>query len=154
VDCDIDLCAEGVVVLNAIISPKVKALLITVNSLHFPNLSFPCMIDCGSSHCFIDSHFAKVNHFPIVSVPRMRLRLIDGSSPSYITHATDISVQFPCRTAHQVRFLITKLDTEFPAVLGLDWLTLHTRVSKSGPVWFFSFFGQTGTRTGFNTLEI
>jgi hypothetical protein len=55
----------------------------------------------------------------------MRLRLIDGSSPSYITHATDISVQFPCGTAHQVRFLITKLDTEFSAVLGLDWLTLH-----------------------------
>jgi hypothetical protein len=39
--------------------------------------------------------------------------------------ATDISVRFPCGTTHQVRFLITKLDTEFPAVLGLDWLTLH-----------------------------
>jgi hypothetical protein len=55
----------------------------------------------------------------------MRLHLIDRSSLSYITHATDISVWFPCRTTHQVRFLITKLDTEFPAVLGLDWLTLH-----------------------------
>jgi hypothetical protein len=111
--------------LNAIISPKVKALLIPVISLHFPNLSFSCMIDCASSHCFIDSHYAKVNHFPIVSVPRMRLRLIDGSSPSYITHATDISVRFPCGTTHQVRFLITKLNIKFPAVLGLDWLTLH-----------------------------
>jgi hypothetical protein len=113
------------VVLNAIISPKVKTLLIPVISLHFPNLSFPCMIDCGSSHCFIDSHYAKVNHFPIVSVPRMRLHLIDRSSPSYIMRATNISVWFPCGTTHQVRFLITKLDTKFPAVLGLDWLTLH-----------------------------
>jgi hypothetical protein len=83
------------------------------------------MIDCGSSHCFIDSHYAKVNHFLIISVPHIRLCLIDGSSPSHIKHATDISVQFPCRTTHQVRFLITKLDTKFPAVLGLDWLTLH-----------------------------
>jgi Retroviral aspartyl protease len=124
VDCD-SPCADRVVVLNAIISPKVKALLILVISLHFPNLSFPCMIDCGSSHCFIDSHYAKVNHFPIVSVPRMRLRLIDESSPSYIMRATDISVRFPCGTTHQVRFLISKLDTKFPAVLGLDWLTLH-----------------------------
>jgi Retroviral aspartyl protease len=124
VDCD-SPCADRVVVLNAIISPKVKALLILVISLHFPNLSFSCMIDCGSSHCFIDSHYAKVNHFLIVSVPRMRLHLIDGSSLSYITHATNISVWFPCRTTHQVRFLITKLDTKFPAVLGLDWLTLH-----------------------------
>jgi Retroviral aspartyl protease len=118
-------CANKVVVLNAIISPKVKALLIPVISLHFLNLSFSCMIDCGSSHCFIDSHYAKVNHFLIVSVPRMRLCLIDRSSLSYITRATDISVRFPCGTTHQVRFLITKLDTKFPAVLGLDWLTLH-----------------------------
>jgi hypothetical protein len=123
VDCN-SPCSDRVVVLNTIISPKVKALLIPVISLHFPNLSFSCMIDCGSSHCFIDSYYAKVNHFPIVSVSPMRLRL-DRSSPSYITHATDISVQFPCRTIHQVRFLITKLDTKFPAVLRLDWLTLH-----------------------------
>jgi hypothetical protein len=109
VDCN-DSCANRVVVLNAIILPKVKALLILVISLHFPNLSFPCMIDCGLSHCFIDSHYAKANHFPIVSVPWMRLHLIDGSSPSYITHATDISVRFPCGTTHQVRLLITKLD--------------------------------------------
>ena len=87
-----DPCAEMVAVLNAIISPKVKALLIPVVSLHFPNLSFSCMIDCGSSHCFIDSHFAKVNHFPIISIPQMKLRLIDGSSPSFIMCATNISV--------------------------------------------------------------
>jgi hypothetical protein len=55
----------------------------------------------------------------------MRLCLLDGSSLSYITCATDVSVWFSCGTTHQVRFLITKLDTEFPAVLGLDWLTLH-----------------------------
>ena len=82
-DCN-DPCAERVAVLNAVISPKVKPLLISVTSLHFLNLLFPCMIDCGSSHCFMDSHFVKVNHFPIISVPRMRLRLIDGSSPCFI----------------------------------------------------------------------
>jgi hypothetical protein len=91
VDCD-SPCADRIVVLNTIISSKVKALLIPVTSLHFPNLSFSCMIDCGSSHCFIDSHYAKVNYFPIVSVPQMRLHLIDGSSLSYITCTTDISV--------------------------------------------------------------
>jgi hypothetical protein len=72
VDCS-DPCADRVVVLNAIISPKVKALLIPVISLHFPNLSFSCRIDCGSSHCFIDSHDAKVNYFLIVSVDSISL---------------------------------------------------------------------------------
>jgi hypothetical protein len=124
VDCN-NPCADRVVVLNAILLPKVMALLILVISLHFLNLSFYFMIDCGSSHCFIDFHYAKVNHFPIVSVPQMRLCLIDRSSPSYIMCSTDISVQFPCRTTQQVRFLITKLETKLPAVLGLDWLTLH-----------------------------
>jgi hypothetical protein len=122
--CD-NPCADRVVVLNAIIPSKVKALLILVTSLHFPNLSFSCMIDCGSSHCFIDSHYTKVDHFLIVSVPQMRLCLIDGFSLSYIMHATDISVWFPCGTTHQVRILITKLDTKFSAVLRLDWLNLH-----------------------------
>jgi hypothetical protein len=122
VDCN-NPCADRVVVLNAII--KFKALLIPVTSLHSLNLSFSCMIDCGSSHCFIDSHYAKVNHFPIVSIPQMRLHLMDSSSLCYIMHATDISVWFPCGTTHQVRFLITKLDTKFPAILRLDWLTLH-----------------------------
>jgi hypothetical protein len=124
VDCS-NPCADRVVVLNTIISPKVKALLIPVISLHFTNLSFPCMIDCGSSHCFINSHYAKVNHFPIISIPRMNLHLIDESLPSYIMHATDIYVPFTCRTTHQVRFLLTKLDTKFPAVLKLNWLTVH-----------------------------
>jgi hypothetical protein len=93
VDCD-SPCADRVVVLNTIISPKVKALLIPVTSLHFLNLSLPCMIDCGSSNCFIDSHYEKANHFPIVSVPQIRLCLIDRSSPSYIMCATDIFVWF------------------------------------------------------------
>jgi hypothetical protein len=103
VNCD-NPCADRVVVLNAIIPLKIKALLILVTSLHFLNLSFSCMIDCGSSHCFIDSHYTKADHFLIVSVPQMRLCLIDRFSLSYIMHATNISVRSPCRTTHQVRF--------------------------------------------------
>ena len=83
------------------------------------------MIDSGSSHCFLDEYYARSNHFPIFSVLKMRLRLIDGSTPSFITCATLVPVWFPCGTIMQIRFLLTKLDSEFPAVLGLDWLTQH-----------------------------
>ena len=83
------------------------------------------MIDSGSSHFFLDGHYVKSNHFLIFSVPRMRLCLIDGSTPSFITCTTLVPVQFPCGTTLQIRFLLTKLDSEFPAVLGLDWLTQH-----------------------------
>ena len=55
----------------------------------------------------------------------MKLRLLDESLAGTITHASTISVKFPCGTLLQIRFLLTKLDHDFPAVLGLDWLTLH-----------------------------
>ena len=55
----------------------------------------------------------------------MKLRLLDGSLAGTITHASTISVKFPCGTLLQIWFLLTKLDCDFPAVLGLDWLTLH-----------------------------
>ena len=55
----------------------------------------------------------------------MMLRLLDGSLARTITHASTISIKFPCGTFLQTWFLLTKLDRDFPAVLGLDWVTLH-----------------------------
>ena len=55
----------------------------------------------------------------------MKLQLLDGSLTGTITHASKISVKFPCGTLLHIWFLLTKLDCDFPAVLGLDWLTLH-----------------------------
>ena len=119
-------CADSIAYSNASISPLSNSISIFVGSSHFPNLSFHAMIDCGSSHCFIDSHFANANHFPLVPIsPPMTLRLIDGTSASVIMHATTIPLTFPCGTVQKVRFLLTKLDSELQAVLGLDWLARY-----------------------------
>ena len=77
------------------------------------------MIDCGSSHCLIDDKFAISNNFPIILITLMSLCLIDGSSASIISHATTCFVKFPCGTIQQIRFLLTKLDSDLQAVLGL-----------------------------------
>jgi len=42
-----------------------------------------------------------------------------------ITSTLTLSVHFPCGTTHSIRYLVTQLDSDFPAVLGLDWLTQH-----------------------------
>ena len=42
-----------------------------------------------------------------------------------ITSATNITIRFPCGTTHSFSFYITQLDSKFPTVLGLDWLTQH-----------------------------
>ena len=83
------------------------------------------MIDCGSSHCFIDDEFAISKKFPIIPIAPMSLRLIDGSNASIISRASTCSIKFPCGTIQQIRFLLTKLDSDLQAVLGLDWLTQH-----------------------------
>ena len=121
VDCK-NPCAEKIAVLSAIMSPETKAVFISLLSLHFMNLCFSSMIDSGSLHCFLDKYYVESSHFLIFSVPRMRLHLIDGSTPSFITCATLVPVWFPCGTTLQIRFLLTKMDSEFPPVLGLDWL--------------------------------
>ena len=118
-------CAEEVAVLNTTISPNKKSIFVPVSALHFPNLTFSPHVDCSSSHCFVDNHYAKSNHFLIVSILPIPLCLIDGAIHSVITHATTIPVQFSCGTVYTIKFLLTSLDSDFPAVLGLDWLTQH-----------------------------
>ena len=117
-------CAETAF-LCAVESPISSSFFIHVSIPHFLNLSFDSLLDCGSSHCFLDEHFARANHFPISLIVPIGLRLLDGSLAGTITSASEISIKFPCGTFQKLHFLLTKLDRDFPAVLRLDWLTLH-----------------------------
>ena len=125
VDCMETPCAEDTAYLCAVESPIPNSFFIHVSIPHFPNLSFNSLLYCSSSHCFLDEHFARSNYFPITPISPMKLRLLDGSLAGIITHASTISVKFPCGTLLQIWFLLTKLDRDFPAILRLDWLTLH-----------------------------
>ena len=125
VDCMETPCAEDTAYLCAVKSPIPNSFFVHVSILHFPDLSFNSLLDCGSSHCFLDKHFAHSNYFPITQISPMKLQLLDGSLARTITHASKISIKFPCGTLLQIWFLLTKLDCDFPAVLRLDWLTLH-----------------------------
>ena len=117
-------CAEETAFLCAVDSPISSSFFIHVSVPHFPNLSFDSLLDCSSSHCFIDEHFARANHFPISTITPIGLRLLDGSLAGTITSTSDISIKFPCGTSQKLRFfLFIKLDHDFPAVLRLDWLT-------------------------------
>ena len=54
----------------------------------------------------------------------MYLELWGGDIPSERSANRSVPLH-PCGTLLQIQFLLTKLDRDFPAVLGLDWLTLH-----------------------------
>ena len=89
-------CAEETAFLCAVESPISSSFFIHVPVPHFLNLSFDSLLDCGSSHCFLDEHFAHANHFPISLIVPIGLCLLDGSLAGTITSVSEISVKFPC----------------------------------------------------------
>jgi len=115
-------CAETAVRLNAVV---------TSDSLSHPlickqfDLSFLSFLNSGSTCSFIDEGYMAEHNLPAIPIPPILLRLIDRSMCPSITSALTLSIQFPCGTTHSIRYLVTQLDSEFPAVLGLDWLTQH-----------------------------
>jgi len=109
-------CAETAIRLNAVVTPVICKQF---------DLSFLSFLDSGSTHSFIDKGYVAEHNIPSVPIPPIPLCLIDGSMRTPITSALTLSVQFPCGTTHSIRYLVTQLDSDFPAVLGLDWLTQH-----------------------------
>ena len=68
VDCMETPCADDTAYLCAVKSPIPNSFFIHVSVLHFPNLSFNSLLDCGSSHCFLDEHFCYVSITHVNSV--------------------------------------------------------------------------------------
>ena len=74
------------------------------------------LVDLGSTHCFVDLSFAKINSLSIYSIPPITLHLFDGTTTTMITEATNLSI---CFTSGNV----TPLDLDCKIVLGHNWLT-------------------------------
>jgi len=115
-------CAETTIWLNAVVTPDSLSLPLICKQF---DLSFLSFLDSGSTRSFIDKGYMVEHNLPSIPIPPIPLRLINGSMHPLITSALTLSVQFPCGTTHSIRYLVTQLDSDFLAVLGLDWLTQH-----------------------------
>ena len=74
------------------------------------------LVDSGSTHCFVDPSFVKINSLSTYSVPLITLCLFDGTTTTMITEATDLSIRFTSGD-------VTPLDSDCKIVLGHNWLT-------------------------------
>ena len=81
------------------------------------------LVDCGSSHNFVDPEFINALGIPTSPIPPLQLRLFDGSSNQIISRAITLSLHFPSGEVLSVDFLVTPLDKSVSAVLGYRWLS-------------------------------
>jgi len=92
--------------------------------LTISDIPIKALLDSGATHCFIDSALVSDHCLPITPLPQpMRLRLFDGSYASEnIVYEVTIPVSFAPGKILPVSFLVTPLDPEISAVIGLRWL--------------------------------
>ena len=87
--------------------------------------TFSALVDSGSTHCFIDTNFARNYDLPTSSVPPIELRLFDGTSNSVITQSVQLPVTFSTSESMTISFYLTPLDPSCSVVLGYNWLTRY-----------------------------
>ena len=95
--------------------------------LKLSNISIKALLDSGATHCFIDSSLVSDHRLPTTLLPQpMRLRLFDGSyAPEDIQYEVTVPVHFAPGKILPVSFLVTPLDPDVSAVIGLRWLRQH-----------------------------
>ncbi|KAG6327252.1 hypothetical protein ID866_11837, partial [Astraeus odoratus] len=67
------------------------------------------LLNCGSSHCFIDPVFIKTHNIIVEEISSIPLHLFDGTCNSFITQLAHFSVHFPSSDVTPFSFYVTPL---------------------------------------------
>ena len=80
------------------------------------------LVDSGSSHCFIDPTYARDHNIPLVSIPRVTLRFLNGSFGEDIVQVATLPIRFSTDDVIELLFYVTPLDSDSAFVFGHNWL--------------------------------
>src|ERR1700721_4138733 len=109
--CDNNDRAIEEVRLNASAPFEPNALFLPVTtSLLLNTIIFKALVDSGSTHCFIDSHFVEEKNMTTYPINLIRLKLFDSSSISHmITKPINIPLQIAPGHTTPFTFYVTML---------------------------------------------
>jgi len=89
--------------LNAVTLSNPTSLCPYVSLLDYPSISeFPALVDCGSSHCFIETSLVQKQKLCTYLIPPIPLHLFDGTCNATISEAIDLSVRFSSGVMHKL----------------------------------------------------
>lgn len=86
---------------------------------------FSALVDCSSSHCFIETSCVRKYNLSTYAIPPLPLQLFDGSSNATISEAIDLPICFSSSVVTSDTFYVTPLDSSCLIVLGYSWLSRH-----------------------------
>src|SRR3979490_2038851 len=97
-----------------------NSLIVFLASESVPNSSdnpFECLIDSGSTHCFIESAYVRSHKIPTRSIPPIPLKLFDGSMNSVLS--PDVEGVCP-----EVVLVVRTIEVEPGCGVKRTWLQL------------------------------
>ena len=90
---------------------------------HLQPIPIQILVDFRSTHCFLDSAFARGHSLPTTPTLPVELRLFDGTSNNIISEVVLLPVKFPSGEYMTFDFYVTWLNSYCSLVLGHSWLT-------------------------------
>ena len=109
--------------LNSLCIPLISPLVCA--SDHLQPIPIQTLVDSRSTHCFLDSVFARGHFLPTTPTPPVELCLFDGTLNNIISEVVSLPVKFPSSEYMTLDFYVTLLDSCCSLELGHSWLTYY-----------------------------
>src|SRR5258708_2242728 len=110
--------------LSVMVSDSIDSFIL---NLSYSKIPIKALLDSGAMHCFIDSSLVSDHCLPAQPLSQpLRLCLFNRSfATNPIKYKVTIPILFAPGQVIPVSFLVTPLDPDISAVIGISWLCQH-----------------------------
>jgi hypothetical protein len=88
------------------------------------NKTMLILVDTGSSHCFVSSHFVNLNKLPTVPIPPQKVKLANGNWMAATQQVKGLEWYIQGHTFHTDMIVLDLLP--YDAILGFNWLKTNS----------------------------